>query len=144
MYWDQIVSEKKALKKLPVSAKVVLVSKDHKALVMHKAKGVWDLPGGKIEANEDIYKALKREVMEETGLTVKKFSFLTSWIKTNRSLGDRLVVVFEAELNKKAKNVDVRLSEEHDWARFLGERKANKKDLVLGYKNAISLALSKR
>ena len=144
MYWDQIVSEKKALKKLPISAKVVLVSKDHKALIMHKTKGVWDLPGGKIEANENIYKALKREIMEETGLGVKKFSFLTSWIKTNRSLGDRLVIVFEADLNKKAKNIDIHLSEEHDWAKFLDERKANKKDLVLGYKNAIALALSKR
>jgi hypothetical protein len=65
-------------------------------------------------------------------------------VKTNRSLGDRLVVVFEADLNKKAKNIEIQLSEEHDWAKFLDVRKAVKKDLVLGYKNAITLALAKR
>lgn len=144
MYWHQVKSEKKALKRMPVSAKVVLVSKDHKALIMHKAKGVWDLPGGKIEANEDLFKALKREVLEETGLKVKDFTFLASWVKTNRRLGDRLVVVFEADVPKKAKNIQVTLSEEHDWAGFMRAREAQHKDLVLGYKNAINLALAKR
>jgi len=60
VYWHQVKSEKKALKRMPVSAKVVLVSKDHKALIMHKAKGLWDLPGGKIEANEENERCWKK------------------------------------------------------------------------------------
>lgn len=33
--------------------------------------GLWSLPGGKIERRENVDEALKREVMEETGLKIK-------------------------------------------------------------------------
>lgn len=34
--------------------------------------GTWELPQGKIEAFENIYQALEREVLEETGLQITK------------------------------------------------------------------------
>ena len=35
-----------------------------------KGQSLWDLPGGKIEYNEDPYFTLKREVKEETNLEI--------------------------------------------------------------------------
>lgn len=49
-----------------------LKNKDWKYLmVKHKNKSHWSLPGGHLEQNEDIYKALKREIKEELNLKIK-------------------------------------------------------------------------
>ncbi len=119
MYWQQIGSEKKTLKKLPVSAKAVLVSKDGQILLMRKTSGIVDLPGGKVEEGEDLFLALQREVLEETGLKLKRFEFVASWVKHHAALGDRLVVVFEARLKSKAKKTDIQMSNEHGWFDFI-------------------------
>jgi len=38
--------------------------------------GMWEVPGGKLEADETPSAALKREVFEEVGIVVEKYSFL--------------------------------------------------------------------
>lgn len=141
MYWEQVQSKRKELEEdLPVSAKVVLLSKDGKALVMRKSSGLFDLPGGKVEAGEDLFKALKREMEEEAGLKAKHFSFVTSWVKHNPALGDRLVLVFTATLDTKARDIIVKLSGEHKWAEFKGPKGVAKiKDIPHGYANALHI-----
>ena len=53
------------------------VKKDGKYLMLHRninkkiMPGVWMAPGGKIESNEGIFECARREIMEETGLTIK-------------------------------------------------------------------------
>lgn len=57
-----------------------ILIKDGKILLIKKSrgayKGMYDLPGGGIEFNEKIEDALKREFIEETGITVSSYSFL--------------------------------------------------------------------
>lgn len=140
MYWQQIGSEKKTLKKLPVSAKAVLVTKDGKVLLMRKSSGIVDLPGGKVEDGEDMFLALQREVLEETGLKLKKFDFVASWVKHHAVLGDRLVVVFEGKLKSKAKKIDVQISNEHGWYDFICPTTADEiGDMPPGFGQAIMI-----
>lgn len=140
MYWQQLGSEKKALKKLPVSAKAVLVTKDGKILLMRKSSGIVDLPGGKVEEGEDLYETLSREIKEETGLKVKDFEFVTSWVKHHAVLGDRLVVIFEGLLPKKAKKTPITMSDEHGWCDYVKPDVIDEiGDMPPGFGNAISI-----
>lgn len=140
MYWQQIGSEKKSLKKMPASAKAVVVTKDGKVLLMRKSSGLVDLPGGKVEEGEDMFVALQRETLEETGLKIKKYDFIASWVKYSPSLGDRLVVVFEARIDKKAKKIAVEMSDEHGWFDFICPTTADEiGDMPPGYGNAIKI-----
>jgi 8-oxo-dGTP diphosphatase len=62
-----------------VAAHGLIKNKNGKFLVTKRSKtddyqpGVWDIPGGTIEFGEEPEKALLREVLEETDLTVKVF-----------------------------------------------------------------------
>lgn len=53
----------------------VSVMKDNKVLLIKENKpsayNKWNFPSGRIESNEDILEAAKREVKEETGLEIK-------------------------------------------------------------------------
>lgn len=50
--------------------------------------GSWEFPGGKLEANELAHEALIREIKEEVGLEVDRYSFLG---QINHSYEDKLV-----------------------------------------------------
>ena len=57
---------------LAVSAAII---RDGRVLVARRARGpalgVWTMPGGVVEAGETLTEALKREIVEETGLTIE-------------------------------------------------------------------------
>ena len=53
----------------------IIQNKDKFLIVKRKEKesihgGLWVFPGGKVEENEDIFTALKREIKEEVGLDI--------------------------------------------------------------------------
>ena len=57
-----------------------VIIKDDKILLVKKSRGAYigkyDLPGGSIEHGEKPAETLKREIMEETGMTVKSYKIL--------------------------------------------------------------------
>lgn len=66
----------KILNNVRLIQKCIMINRDGKILALkrapddHSRGGNWDLPGGGYEQGEDAIEAIKREVMEEVGLTV--------------------------------------------------------------------------
>jgi len=90
--------------------------------------GVWEMPGGKLEKNEDSMQALKREIMEETGIEISSNNKITEIDSEN--------YIIKSKKNDEYKNVteatylieldslpNVILSEEHSEYAWI-----NKKD----------------
>lgn len=56
---------------IPVVKVLIENSEGEFLAVREKESGHWELPGGKIEEDEDRFSAAKREVKEETGLEIE-------------------------------------------------------------------------
>lgn len=82
--------------------------------------GVWDFPGGKIDAGEVAEQTVFREAREETGLTVSGIEFIGT---TQVVLPDRIISY--KMYRGKAGSGNVRLSSEHDAYKW-----ATKKELL--------------
>ena len=69
------MSSSKILNNVRLIQKCIIVGDDGKILALkrapddHSRGGNWDLPGGGYEQGEEVISAIKREVMEEVGLT---------------------------------------------------------------------------
>ncbi|WFR58456.1 NUDIX domain-containing protein [Anaerocolumna sp. AGMB13025] len=70
-----------------INAMKAIILYNRKALIVKRtetnkiAGGIWEFVGGKLEFGEDLISGLKREIQEETGLTVtvEKLLFATSF-----------------------------------------------------------------
>ena len=83
-------------------------------LLLHYIGGHWDLPKGKVEPGESLQDAAKREVLEETGLSVvpiENFSESISYYFRDPSgnLIDKEVVFFVGESEESS----IKISHEH-------------------------------
>jgi len=72
-------AEKKEKKEKDKNAVAIIVNNDNKILLLKRGAGApwmpnkWSLVGGGIEKGETPQKAIEREILEETGLEIKKF-----------------------------------------------------------------------
>ena len=49
----------------------LITNKNNQILLVKTQRRGWEMPGGQVEEGEDIISALKREVLEEAGVTIK-------------------------------------------------------------------------
>jgi len=67
------------------AAEAVCFDPDGRVLLGRRAidpgAGLWDLPGGFLDENEEPLDALRREVREETGLELQRPEFLGFWLE---------------------------------------------------------------
>lgn len=63
----------------------------------HEGKEIWMVPGGGIEAGENAAEAAVREVLEETGLTIRVTRLLWHVEEVSETRGQRFVNFFLAE-----------------------------------------------
>lgn len=118
-----------------VSVKSLTLNHHGHVLLALEDNGLWDLPGGGLEHNEDPAKGLKREILEETGLEVVSISdspkyFLTA--ERHSKSGYTANVIYEVKL----KNFDFTPSDECRELRFCSI--AEMKSMPL-YPNVIKL-----
>jgi ADP-ribose pyrophosphatase YjhB (NUDIX family) len=64
----------------PVVTVGAIVERDDGRILLfrtHKWRGLLGLPGGKVERGEALEEALRREILEETGLSIEEIRFVT-------------------------------------------------------------------
>lgn len=79
----------------PVFSVVAIIKKESKLLFLDLSyfKG-YGLPGGHVDPGENLDEALKREVKEETGLTVKSFKMYKSYASEFKGIHQVVVSYF--------------------------------------------------
>lgn len=112
--------------RLFVAAKAFIV-REGRVLVLREAKtdpnnthvGEYDVPGGRLEPGEDIVSALRREVREETGITVtvgEPFHVGEWWPQVR---GEQWHIVGVFFMCSVAESATVNVSAEHDDAKWI-------------------------
>lgn len=103
-----------------LSVKVLMLDQQGRCLLLRRScksknnAGKWELPGGKSDPGEAFDVALKREVLEETGLSIR---LLRPFATTHSDMPGRQVVYLV--MLAQAGPGEVRLSEEHDAAEWV-------------------------
>jgi 8-oxo-dGTP diphosphatase len=109
------------VKPFALSVKIIIKDDQGRSLLLKRSMdsknnpGKWDFPGGKIDPGETFDQALQREVLEETGLSVKIERLVGS--TQSESPTHRIIYLM---LEGSAQSESVELSVEHDdflWAR---------------------------
>lgn len=80
----------------PVSAKGILLRED-RVLLVDNPRGEWELPGGKLERDEDLAACVAREIEEELGVAVRVGPVVDAWLYRIAPACEVVVVAFGCE-----------------------------------------------
>ena len=135
--------------RLPVSVKGVLIHREQ-VLVLQNDRGEWELPGGRLDDGETPEEALRREILEETGLRVTVGPLVDAWVFQVTPREKVLILEYTCRLrDRRRQNArrtdgkgDVSLSHEHSEAAWLPVTGLNREPLPRGYLRGIQRALA--
>ena len=86
----------------PKVAAAVLIEKDGRVLLVRRVnepfRGLWTLPAGFVDADEDPASAAARETLEETGLSIRVTKVLEVIAGREHPRGADFVIVYAAEV----------------------------------------------
>jgi len=86
----------------PKVAAAILIEQDGRVLLVRRInepyRGLWTLPAGFVDADEDPMRAAERECLEETGLTVRATGVLDVIAGREHPRGADFVIVYRGEL----------------------------------------------
>ncbi len=124
-----------------VSTKAVIVKGD-RVLLLRTSAGNWDLPGGRLEPNEDVETSLKRELLEELGIYLPIGPAIYCGVRRRDPPKDNVVVVahfcvMDTEINH------IVLSDEHDRAHLFAADEIDELNMVESYRMAVQRGLER-
>ena len=103
---------------------------DGKLLIIKRADddsfmpGIWEIPGGKLELNEDLILGLKRETKEETGLDIEVDREISV---RDFTINDELKIELHPFLCNAIDIDNIKLSEEHSEYLWIDLKDSKKK-----------------
>lgn len=88
----------------PKVAAAAFIEQDGCVLLVRRAvdplRGLWSLPAGFVDAGEDPIEAIRRECLEETGLTVHVTGLVDVFFGQEHPRGAHIVIVYRAEIQQ--------------------------------------------
>jgi mutator protein MutT len=136
--------EDKKKKDLKKNAVAVIVNEDHKILLLKRADikdiwmpNKWALVGGAIEKGETPQQAVKREILEETGLEINKFIKSYSIQRNTNSVEHVFACRYDGD------PTDIKLNEENTNYGWYDVEETKFLDIVPHLVEYITLALKK-
>jgi 8-oxo-dGTP pyrophosphatase MutT (NUDIX family) len=121
--------------RFPISIKGVVQVRGQFVL-LRNVRDEWELPGGKLEANERPEHCLQREILEELNLRVEVTSLLDVWVYDILGKVDVLIVTFGTRPIDGG--ADIRLSQEHKEVGLFSYDAIATLNMPRGYKESIA------
>lgn len=125
--------------RFPVSIKGILIINQKVPLLMNE-RNEYELPGGKLELNEDPNQCLIRELYEELAIVAHVKYCIDTWVYTIRK--DVTVFITTYFCQTDAIEEELTFSHEHKSLLLCPLQKINDINMPEGYKNSIQLSLS--
>jgi 8-oxo-dGTP pyrophosphatase MutT (NUDIX family) len=111
--------------KFPISVKS-LIFDDKRFLLIKNERDEWDLPGGKIEKNDNVIETLAREVKEELNITIDNYNIL----KAKKYLFRKQEIIVIVYYSKITNGDPIRLSFENIDYNFFSYNELNQLKLT--------------
>ncbi len=119
----------------PVSIKGVVTAGRDRVLLVRNERNEWELPGGRLEVDEEPERCVVREIEEETGLVVTVDRILDSWVYP--VLADRRVLIVTYRCHDLDRLRSLTVSDEHREARWVPIEECPRLPLPAGYLRSI-------